>query len=86
MESVLQLDHKLIGVNNRNLKTFETSLSTSERLQKMVSGEQLLVTESGIKNRKDVKRMQSCNINTFLVGEAFMRELDPGKALQRMFF
>ena len=86
MERVLLLDHDLIGVNNRNLNTFETSLATSERLQQMVSGDQLLVTESGIKNVQDVKQMQSCGINTFLVGEAFMREPDPGTALQRMFF
>jgi len=86
MERALQLDHELIGVNNRNLNTFETSLATSERLKKMLSGEQLLVTESGIKTTDDVKRMQDSGINTFLVGEAFMRETDPGLALKRMFF
>ncbi len=86
MERALRLDHDLIGVNNRNLNTFETSLATSERLKKMLSGEQLLVTESGIKTADDVKRMQACRINTFLVGEAFMREDDPGQALKRMFF
>jgi indole-3-glycerol phosphate synthase len=86
MERALQLDHDLIGVNNRNLNTFETSLATSERLQKMLSGGQLLVTESGIRTASDVKRMQDCGINTFLVGEAFMREADPGQALKRMFF
>jgi len=86
MERVLRLDHDLIGVNNRNLNTFETSLATSERLKKMLSGDQLLVTESGIKTADDVKRMQSSGINTFLVGEAFMRETDPGLALKRMFF
>jgi indole-3-glycerol phosphate synthase len=86
MERVLLLDHDLIGVNNRNLNTFETSLATSERLKKMLPGEQLLVTESGIKTVSDVKRMQDSGINTFLVGEAFMREEDPGQALKRMFF
>lgn len=86
MERVLRLDHDLIGVNNRNLNTFETSLATSERLQKMLPGKQLLVTESGIKTADDVKRMQGSGINTFLVGEAFMREADPGQALKRMFF
>jgi len=86
MERALQLDHELIGVNNRNLNTFETSLATSERLKKMLSGDQLLVTESGIKTMDDVKRMQDSGINTFLVGEAFMRETDPGLALRRMFF
>jgi len=86
MERTLQLDHDLIGVNNRNLNTFETSLATSERLKRMLSADQLLVTESGIKTINDVKRMQDSGINTFLVGEAFMRETDPGQALKRMFF
>ena len=86
MERTLQLDHDLIGVNNRNLNTFETSLATSERLKKMLSSDQLLVTESGIKTAGDVRRMQESGINTFLVGEAFMREEDPGRALKGMFF
>ena len=86
MERALLLDHDLIGVNNRNLNTFETSLATSERLKQMLPGDQLLVTESGIRTVDDVKRMQSCGINTFLVGEAFMREADPGMALRRMFY
>ena len=80
------LNFHLIGVNNRNLNTFETSLATSERLKKMLSGDQLLVTESGIRTHHDVNRMQDSGINTFLVGEAFMREEDPGQALKRMFF
>jgi len=86
MERALRLEHDLIGVNNRNLNTFETSLATSERLKKMLSAEQLLVTESGIKTAADVNRMQDSGINMFLVGEAFMRERDPGQALKRMFF
>lgn len=86
MERALRLDHDLIGVNNRNLNTFETSLATSERLRGMLTSEQLLVTESGIKTAADVKRMQASSINAFLVGEAFMREDDPGQALQRLFF
>ena len=86
MERALQLDHDLIGVNNRNLNTFETSLATSERLMKMLTGDQLLVTESGIRTAGDVKRMRDSGINTFLVGEAFTREKDPGYALKRMFF
>jgi indole-3-glycerol phosphate synthase len=86
MERALSLDHGLIGVNNRNLNTFSTSLATSERLKEMLPAKQLLVTESGIKTAEDVKRMQVSNINAFLVGEAFMREADPGLALKRMFF
>ena len=86
MERALLLDHGLIGVNNRNLNTFETSLATSERLKAMLSEEQMLVTESGIRTAGDVRRMQASGINTFLVGEAFMREHDPGQALNSMFF
>jgi len=86
MERALRLDHDLIGVNNRDLNTFETSLATSEHLKNMLPGNQLLVTESGIKTADDVQRMQDSGINTFLVGEAFMRETDPGLALRRMFF
>ena len=66
--------------------SFETSLEISERLKEMLTGDQLLVTESGIKTADDVKRMQASGINTFLVGEAFMREDDPGQALKEMFF
>ena len=86
MERALLLDHDLIGVNNRNLNTFETSLATSERLKKMLTADQLLVTESGIRTAGDVTRLQGSGINAFLVGEAFMREKDPGFALKRMFF
>ena len=86
MEQALLLDHALIGVNNRNLNTFETSLATSERLKAMLNDEQMLVTESGIRTVADVRRMQTSGINTFLVGEAFMRAEDPGQALNSMFF
>lgn len=86
MQLALELDHQLIGVNNRNLNTFETSLTTSERLKEMMPAGQILVTESGIKNTADVQRMQKAGINAFLVGEAFMREAEPGQALKRMFF
>ncbi len=86
LECALKLDHQLIGVNNRNLNTFETTLQTSERLKKLMPANSLLVTESGIKSVQDVQRMQAAGINAFLVGEAFMREPEPGEALQRMFF
>jgi len=86
MERALRLGHGLIGVNNRDLNTFTTSLATSERLRKMLTGEQLLVTESGIRTPDDVQRMQACGINAFLVGEAFMRAVEPGVALRRLFY
>ena len=86
LDSALKLEHQLIGVNNRNLNTFETSLLTSERLKKMMPADHLLVTESGIKSAQDVQQMQAAGINAFLVGEAFMREPSPGEALRRMFF
>lgn len=86
MERALSLDHELIGVNNRNLNTFETSLVTSERLKAMMAPGSFLVTESGIRTMDDVKQMQAAGINAFLVGEAFMREADPGAALKQLFF
>jgi len=86
LESALELDDALIGVNNRDLHTFETDLGTSERLRAGLPENQLLVTESGIRERADVQRMQDAGINAFLVGEAFMREDDPGQALQQLFF
>ncbi len=86
MERALGLEDAVIGVNNRDLNTFETSLETSERLQPMLPEGYLLVTESGIRTTADVKRMQVCGINTFLVGEALMRAVDPGSALRELFF
>ena len=75
----------LIGVNNRNLRTFETSLDTTLKLRDRVPSDRLLVTESGIHTREDVARMRQANIHAFLVGEAFMRADDPGTALRQLF-
>jgi indole-3-glycerol phosphate synthase len=86
MDIALGLDDALIGVNNRDLHVFETDLATSERLKGMLPDERLMVTESGIRTREDVQRMRKAGINAFLVGEAFMREGDPGQALKRLFF
>ncbi len=86
MHRALQLDLKMVGINNRNLKTFETSLYTTLHLQTMVPKGCLLVTESGILNLDDVLFMQDHEINAFLVGEAFMRADDPGQALKSLFF
>ncbi|MDO8251337.1 MAG: indole-3-glycerol phosphate synthase TrpC [Rhodoferax sp.] len=81
----LKLKTPLIGINNRNLKTFEVSLETTLSLMRDVPSERLLVTESGIHSREDVLRMGAAGVNAFLVGEAFMRAPDPGVALADLF-
>jgi len=85
LERALQTDCELIGVNNRNLRTFEVSLDTTLALRDAVPRDRTLVTESGIATAKDVARMRAAGVQTFLVGESFMRERDPGTALQRLF-
>lgn len=85
LERALQTDCELIGVNNRNLRTFEVSLDTTLALKDAVPRDRILVTESGIATRADVTRMRENDVNTFLVGESFMREADPGTALKRLF-
>ena len=85
LESALSLQTPLIGINNRNLSTFETRLETTLALLDHVPGERLIVTESGILRREDVARMRAANVDCFLVGEAFMRAEDPGLELQRLF-
>ena len=81
----LKLKTPLIGINNRNLRTFEVSLETTLALRQDVPDERLLVTESGIRSRADVQRMREAGVNAFLVGEAFMRAPDPGVALAELF-
>jgi indole-3-glycerol phosphate synthase len=81
----LRLRTPLIGVNNRNLRSFEVSLDTTLELQAQVPADRLLVTESGIRARADVDRMRAAGVNAFLVGEAFMRAPDPGTALRSLF-
>ena len=76
---------RLIGINNRNLRTFQTSLDTTLNLRDRVPADRLLVTESGIHSRADVQRMRGADIHAFLVGEAFMRAHDPGAELRRLF-
>lgn len=85
LQRVLQLKTPLIGINNRNLKTFEVSLDTTLTLMRDVPADRLLVTESGIHTRDDVLRMGAAGVNAFLVGEAFMRAPDPGAALADLF-
>jgi indole-3-glycerol phosphate synthase len=85
LERALQTDCELIGVNNRNLRTFEVSLDTTLALKPAVPPDRILVTESGIATPADVAKMRDAGIGTFLVGESFMREADPGAALRRLF-
>lgn len=85
LERALQTDCELIGVNNRNLRTFEVSLDTTLALREAVPTDRTLVTESGIATREDVAKLRGAGIETFLVGESFMREPEPGVALQRLF-
>lgn len=81
----LKLKTPLMGINNRNLRTFETSLQTTIGLLDRVPADRLVVTESGIMVPDDVKRMRDANVHAFLVGEAFMRAEDPGAALASLF-
>jgi indole-3-glycerol phosphate synthase len=85
LETALSLNPPLVGINNRNLKTFETSLDTTLGLLGRIPPGTLVVTESGIHTREDVKRMRDNDVHAFLVGEAFMRAEDPGIALQTLF-
>ena len=85
LELALQLKTPLLGINNRNLKTFDVSLNTTFDLIKNISSEKIIVTESGIFTSNDVKLMQDHHVNTFLIGEAFMRESDPGQSLKTLF-
>jgi indole-3-glycerol phosphate synthase len=86
LERTLPLNAPLIGINNRNLRTFETSLQTSIDLLPLVPETTLLVTESGIHSTADVQLMRSHHINAFLVGEAFMRAEQPGAELNKLFY
>ncbi|MTW22531.1 indole-3-glycerol phosphate synthase TrpC [Allochromatium palmeri] len=86
LERALAVPGRLIGINNRNLRTFEVTLDTTLGLLGSIPAERLLVTESGILNRDDVARMRAQGVHAFLVGEAFMRAPDPGVELARLFF
>ena len=85
LEQALELKTPLLGINNRNLKTFEVTLQTTLSLLSMVPSNKTLVTESGILGRADVQLMRDNKVNGFLVGEAFMRAADPGAALSELF-
>jgi indole-3-glycerol phosphate synthase len=85
MERALKLGSALVGINNRNLRSFEVSLQTTLALKDEVGADKLCITESGIASREDVQLMRSSGVNCFLVGEAFMRAADPGAALEALF-
>jgi indole-3-glycerol phosphate synthase len=85
LDRALRLKTPLVGINNRNLRTFEVTLDTTLGLLPRVPGDRLLVTESGILQRGDVSRMRDADVHAFLVGEAFMRTPDPGAALATLF-
>ncbi|WP_250461440.1 indole-3-glycerol phosphate synthase TrpC [Microbulbifer litoralis] len=85
LERALKLPNRLIGINNRNLHTFEVQLETTFRLLDLVPDDRIVVTESGIHTTDDVAAMRGHNVNSFLVGEAFMREPEPGRKLMEMF-
>lgn len=85
LDRALKLKTRLVGINNRNLRTFEVSLDTTLSLLPRVPADRLLVTESGILAPADVARMRAAGVNAFLVGEAFMRAPDPGAALAQLF-
>jgi indole-3-glycerol phosphate synthase len=85
LERALKVPARLIGINNRNLHTFETSLDTTLRLLDKIPSERIVVTESAIHTQADVKRMRDHGVNAFLVGEAFMRAPRPGDKLAELF-
>jgi indole-3-glycerol phosphate synthase len=85
LERALKLKTPLVGINNRNLRTFEVSLDTTLGMLKDVPSDRVLVTESGILGKADVKKMRDAGVHAFLVGEAFMRAEEPGDALAELF-
>ena len=85
LDAALKLKTPLLGINNRNLRTFEVTLQTTLDLLSRIPDDRIVVTESGILARSDVERMRGNNVNCFLVGEAFMRAPDPGEELARLF-
>ena len=85
LEIAITIPDAIIGINNRNLKTFETDINTSIELRKQIPDSKLLVTESGIVSSEDIEALRENGINSFLVGEAFMKATRPGDALKKLF-
>lgn len=86
LKAALTLKTALLGINNRNLRTFEVSLENTITLLPQIPPEKIVITESGISTIDDVKRMRDANVHGFLVGEAFMRATEPGIEISRLFF
>ncbi len=86
LERSLKLKTRLIGINNRDLKTLKVDLTTTERLAEKILDTHILICESGIKTRDDIKRMLRCGVDGFLIGESLTREQDIGKALKNLVF
>ncbi|WP_296249793.1 indole-3-glycerol phosphate synthase TrpC [uncultured Stenotrophomonas sp.] len=86
LERAIQVPVPLVGINNRNLRTFEVSLENTLSMKDAVPRDRLLVTESGIMGQADVKLMRDAGVNAFLVGETFMRVEEPGEGLRQLFF
>lgn len=86
LEQALSLDNQMIGINNRNLHTFEVSLDNTFELLDFIPKDKVIITESAIHTRDDVAAMRDKGVNGFLVGEAFMRAEDPGTQLQKLFY
>jgi len=86
LDAALRLSPRLVGINNRDLRTFDTRLSTTYDLLPAIPNDTVVVTESGIHDRAQVAELRAHGVNAFLVGEAFMREPEPGAALRRLFF
>ncbi len=84
LERALRLDTQLIGINNRNLHTFETTLDTTMSLLKQIGADKTVITESGIFSRDDIRQMNRAGVFGFLIGESLMRQPDPGAALQQL--
>ncbi|MCY3622854.1 MAG: indole-3-glycerol phosphate synthase TrpC, partial [Gammaproteobacteria bacterium] len=85
LEAALDLEPKIVGINNRDLSTFTTNLDTTIDLLSVIPDAVTVVTESGVHTPDDVRRLRDAGVRAFLVGTAFMREPDPGKALERLF-
>ena len=86
LHQALTLNTKLLGINNRDLHSFDVSLNNTFQLLNQIPDNRIVVTESGIHTPEDVQAMQDHKVNAFLVGEAFMRAEDPGAELERLFF